>query len=511
MKFDPKLTLAQDEAVQYMLQPEREGACLLAWTMGLGKTRVGMMFARESGVRVVLASVPLQTVDGWIKDAGREYPDLPVYHINSTKEGKKALARFQWRQEGLYLVGHEYWERLAWRKEKIAKRRKTDPDKFRKVDSGVWAGGGYLFIMDESHRSANPDSWTFKALMNIEPDYKLSMSGTFFGDQFDGAYGATRWLWPHRTDIIPADRFSWRAQWAEVKYDPFAPRNQKVVGEKNPGAFVDSLPGYLRMETDLPDPESHELWVDLYPEQRRVYDELDEKLVAWVNDEPLVADMTAIKRVRQRQTTLAMPTLTFNGDGELTDVSFADDADSVKIDRLFQAIDGNDPELGDLMVGESVLILTDSQKFARLLTHRLNERYGDVAREWSGKITRPKRKIVKQQFIDKEIRFLVGVQAAMGTGTDGLQKASHIVVFMSRADRQIDNDQGIGRLLRMGQEVFPVHVIHIFARDTVDTGQYSKQLQDAIKRAKSLRRKKREEEENARKELLRSRNVRSAA
>jgi len=188
-----------------------------------------------------------------------------------------------------------------------------------------------------------------------------------------------------------------------------------------------------------------------------------------------------------------MPTLTFDPDtDELLDVSFHEDADSVKIDALFREIDG-EGELGDLMVGETALILTDSQKFARILTKRLNKRYGDVAREWSGKVSRPQRKLVKQQFIDGEIQYIVGVQSAMGTGTDGLQAATHIVAFMSRADRRIDNEQGIARANRKGQKN-QVHVISFIADETVDTGQISKQLEAAIRMSKMMRAKVRRQQ-----------------
>jgi hypothetical protein len=490
MTNDAALTLAQEEAVQYMLRPESDGAALLAFDMGLGKTRTGLMFAREYGARVVLVVVPLQTVDDWIKVAAIEYPGLPTRQIDSSKPGRKALGLFAWRSPGIYIIGHEYWERLAWKKEPVKNKRRSSRQEFRKVDSGVWGGDGFLFIFDESHRSANYTSWTNRALMNLDPSvFKLAMSGTFMGDKFDGAYGATRWLWPHRTDLIPRNIFDWRAKWAEVEYDHFAPRNQRTKAEKNEGAFVSALPCYIRMESDLPEPIEHHIWLDLYPEQRRVYDELDDRMVAWIKDNPLVTEYSITKVARQRQVTLAYPTLTFNEFGELIEVSFDEDAESVKIDRFISDIEGKNPELGTLMVDQQLLILTDSQKFARLLTYRLNQHFGDTAREWSGPISKTDRAKAKQQFIDGEIRFLVGVQAAMGTGTDGLQYASHIVVTMSRANRRINNEQGIARLNRKGQTQ-RVHHVSYLANDTNDTGQLSKQMRDALAMNKSMRRKR---------------------
>lgn len=494
------LTKTQEDAVEYMLRPESDGAAILAFDMGLGKTRTGLMFAREYGATVVLVAAPLQTIDSWTETAAEQMPGVPVRQITSKKDGRKALADFQWRVPGIYLVGHEYWERLAWIKQEYKTRRKVpDPKtgklvpevKTRKVDSGIWHGGGYVLIFDESHRSANVGSWTHKALRNVEADFKLSMSGTFFGDKFDGSYGATKWLWPHRDDILPGDIYRWRQLWAEVVYDRFAPRNQRTVGEKDEGAFVSALPCYIRVESSMPEPIPHKIWVDLHPEQRRVYDELDARMVAWIEDHPMVTELSITQRARQRQCTLAMPSLTSSDDNPFTldQVVFADDADSVKYDTLLALLKNE-------LAGEKVLVLTDSQKFARVVAKRLNDDLGDgTAAEWSGKVRRDIRAQVKSDFIEGQLRIIVGVQAAMGTGTDGLQHASNHLVFLSRSERRINNDQSIARLNRTGQTKF-VHVWDILARDTIDAGQLSTQVQRALAANRIMRARKRKEEQD---------------
>jgi len=505
MEFDQDLADEQEAALQYMLRPESDNAALLAWDMGLGKTRTGVLLVKAQNTECVLVVIPLQTMESWKETVEQEHPSLPVFVINSSKPGKAALAGFQWRSHGAYLITHEYWERLAWVKELVPKRRKADEDTYRKVWSDVWSRPDFTLIYDESHRSANSGNWTFRALMNLDPGvFKVAMSGTFAGDSFDGAYGASKWLWPHRTDILPNDVFAWRRIWAETKYNKWAPRNEKVVGEKDEGAFVSALPCYIRMESDEPPALLRTVTVDLYPEQRRVYDELDNRMVAWINDNPLVAEYDITKRARQRQTTLAMPTLTFDDEtGELLEVTFDDDAESVKTDQLIAEIEGRG-QLGGLLIKEPLILLTDSQKFARLLTARLNAHFGgDVAREWSGPISRNQRKQTKADFIEGRVEYLVGVQAAMGTGTDGLQHRSHIVVFMSLSDRRIHNEQGIGRVRRKGQK-HQTHAITLIAQDTVDSGQASKQMTDAVKMAKSMRAKHRREQEEARRERART-------
>jgi superfamily II DNA or RNA helicase len=481
------LTKTQEDAVQYMMRPESDGAALLAFDMGLGKTRTSLMFAAARGDQVVLVCAPLATLDSWAETAKTYLPHLPVRRIENSKQGVPALADFDWRKPGVYLVGHEYWERLAWNSVLVKKRRKTDPDRFRKIDSGQWSRPGpdgtpgYLLVFDESHRSANIDSWTHRALLILRADFYLALSGTFFGDKFSGAYGATRWLWPHRTDIIPEKMSRWIALWASTVFDRYAPLKVRVVGEQDNGAFVSSLPCYIRVETNMPPAVVHAEWVDLYDEQRRIFDELDRRMVAWIEENPLVVSISPTKRVRQRQATLAMPSLVYEGN-ELREVYFEENAISAKTDRLVDMLKNE-------LVGQKTLVLTDSQKYARILTYRLNREFGEgTAAEWSGKVTRKNRVTVKSDFIEGDLRIIVGVPAAMGTGTDGLQHASHHVVMMSRSDRRIDNEQAIARLNRTGQQ-HEVHVWYVLARATIDAGQQSRQVQAALAANKSMRRK----------------------
>ena len=398
-----------------------------------------------------------------------------------------AMSDLKWVRRGLYLITHQLFEAWSWREEPVIDRKtkkqrsepKTGKLMTRKVNDDTWDLPMDVLIVDEVHRASNVSGWTHKALMNARATYKIGASGTFEGNGFDGAYAVTKWLWPHRAET---NIYDWRHKWAETEYDHFAVRNEKTIGEKNPGAFVSSLPCYVMIENGLPEPEMHELWVDLYSDQRRVYDELDKKMVAWINDNPLVTSISITRRIRQRQCTLAMLTPVYDEQDPnlLVDVLFDKDAESVKADAII--------ELLHKKVKGTALILTDFQKFAALLTHRLNDEFGEgTAAEWSGAVNEKTRAEVKANFIGGNLRIIVGVISAMGTGTDGLQLACQDLIFASRADSRIDNEQGIGRLNRRGQTK-QVRVWQFLARDTIDGGQLSNQVQAAL--AANKRRKK---------------------
>jgi len=485
-------TEEQEQQIAYMLRPESQGAALNASGMGVGKTLVATEFTKRAGSKTVLIIAPLQTEDGWRKTFARQQSPLEFRVIDSTKKGKSNLAAYQWGQPGAYYVGQELFDRWSWERQPLLdrnKKQRTTPEgkpMFRKVLSKTWT----LFtpdvaVFDEIHRAQNVESSTHKALMNLNAGFKVGLSGTPFGNGFDGAYAVTKWLWPH---LAEKNIYDWRAKYAETVYDRFAVRNQRTVGEKNPGEFTGSLPCYFRAELDL-DLEVHreKFYVELSSEQRRVYDELDAKMVAWIQDHPMVTKITPARRIRQRQATLGMPMLTpiQKPSGEVDyAVSFHKDCESTKIDKMFgEVLDG-------YFDSEPALILTDSQQFAEVLVHRLNERYGgQMAREWSGKVKRSVRNQDKLDFLDGQYKYVVGVITALGTGADEFQKVCRNTLFFSEQDSRIDNEQSIGRTERTGQFSSFVRFAWILARDTWDVGIQSAQMQAAIKMNKSLKRK----------------------
>jgi superfamily II DNA or RNA helicase len=496
------LTAEQQHAVDSAMSPTARGAMLNASDMGTGKTVVTVAVCQAKNAQSVLIIAPLQTfgqitprMEGWMGTFRQQGVDLPFTQITSSTKGQAALANYQWGVPGVYFVGKEYFARIGWDQQQLFNKdktprldKKTGKEMFRKVANKTWSTfKPDVAIFDEIHAVQNPDSWVSKTLMQVDAKFKIGLSGTPTGNSFDGAYAVCRWLWP---ELAEKNIYDWRTKWAEVVFDYFAVRNQRTVGEKNPGAFFNQLPCYVRIESTIEqtvEVEEVELYVDLYKEQRKVYDDLNTRMVAWIKDNPLVTDFPITKRIRQRQVTLGMPTLTeyVNAKG-VTDweVSFDLDCKSSKIDRLNQLID---EEIQD----EATLIYTDSRIFAQVLVHRLNQKYGEgSARPWIGGMSKKVKDENKTDFLEGEFQFIVGVISAMGTGTDGLQIVCRNMVYVSSSDSRVDNQQSFRRAMRNGQKADKVRVWWILAKQTIDSGQLSKQIEDAIKMNKSLKRKR---------------------
>jgi hypothetical protein len=232
------------------------------------------------------------------------------------------------------------------------------------------------------------------------------------------------------------------------------------LGELEPGEFIKALPCYVRIEPNHNIQVVEETrYVDLVPAQRKVYDKFQKDLVVWLKDNPLVAEVPIAARIRLRQMTLAVPSIN-EADGS---IYFEDDAVSTKWKALSDLVDDSE--------GEPMFILTDSQKYAKIVADRLNKKCGDgSAFEWSGQANQKQREEAKQKFLGGKLQFIVAVIPAIAEGVDGLQNVCSTVVWLSHSDNNLLNQQVIDRIRRRGQDDV-VKIYDIVARDTYDEGQ----------------------------------------
>ena len=138
--------------------------------------------------------------------------------------------------------------------------------------------------------------------------------------------------------------------------------------------------------------------------------------------------------------------------------------------------------LRDDWEGEPALILTDSRKFADVVVHRL----GGKAKAWHGEVSQVEREKRKKDFIDGNLDYLVAVTSAIAEGVDGLQHATRNVLWLSRSDNRLLNEQAMARVMRQGQ-TRQVRSVEIIALDTYDGGVLSSQLQGAVEMNKILK------------------------
>lgn len=323
------------------------------------------------------------------------------------------------------------------------------------TESGNYFADG--FLVHNCHRMKNRYGLMYEVLKNVPAKFKLGMSATPQGSHFDGIWSVTRWLWP---DIVDRSKMRWMAEWC-VSEDVFIGLDEhdepqfksRVVGEKNPGAYLNSLPCVVRIQVEKKPYKLFNVTLDLGTEQRRVWNEMAEKSIAWLKDNPTVAKLPMEQRIRLRQMALAMPKV----DPETHEVSFDPDAESSKLDAALK-IQKRHP-------GKAILYVTDSRKFAEIAAPRLG------AKLFVGGMKDDETDAIKRGF-GVDFNYLVCTYQAVAEGVNGLQRNCNIEVLFNPADGAVANEQFSGRLNRTGQREDHVVRYRLKARDTLDDDHY---------------------------------------
>ena len=486
----PKLTPteAQEEAIQSIMN-EPTHAALVASTTGAGKTLIAVEAFKRLDVNTVLVIIPLNTIDSWKATFANQWPDFPVYTVTAKKP--EDFSRLQKGERGAYLIGREFFKIAAtdlWHKKPYVVNGKAvevddkdrPPKRAKRWDYKSVNRHLDAVAADEVHFAQNRDSEAFKVLRTIRPKrLKIGMSATPGGNKFAGIWAVCRWLWPttmHEdgTPVVDKSKWRWAATWARVEFDPFA--GKKITDEKVPGAFVASLPCYIRDEPPKKPYKRFKVQLDATPEQRRQIAQMEEKSVVWLDEHPLVADLPIVQKIRLRQMTLGE--VCFNGDDE---IDFDIDCKSAKLDACEKIIERHP--------GEKILFWTDSRKFAQVAAKRLSKP-GRLAAAWTGDENAKKRADLKGRFTDpdSDLRFLVVSIAAMAEGVDGMQRVCHTEVWLNRSFNGVHNEQAEGRLNRRGQAADEVVGYFLEMRNTADTEDFARDAKSILTRRNELHR-----------------------
>lgn len=451
---------------------KHNGTGLVVTEVGGGKTLVATMVGLELGFGTKFIIAPQGThKNAWQKTIERQTGGKQtVRRLDSTKKGKAALADMQWGVPGWYICTPQWFARQNWNTVTVD-----------------------FAVFDEIHIAGNYGNATRKRLHQLNAGARLGLSGTPLRNKIENAWSIVKWINP---DLMPDNYWMWRMSpdllW---KYDRFAPQNRLITGEVEPGKIVNSLPCYIQhlqrerccdyhpqgFLPDLPEPAVEVRTVRMTSAQRRFYSQMEESYVAWLTtpDEngqtPVVAELPIVARGMLRFCALGLPSV----DPETEKLYFKENCESPKYDELVTVLD----EMGSA----PALVLTHSQKYASVVTKRLNAD-GYPSFEWSGVVSQNKRDEALAAFRDGELRTIVAVITAIGTGTDGLQEATNTEIWLSEEDDATANQQTKGRLDRNGQTQQVVR-IYIRAEGTQDENIHSRNLEKALAMAAALRKR----------------------
>lgn len=467
----------QEKAIQIMTNTT-SGAALNGSGTGQGKTVMALRTALNRGAKRLLVIAPPNTFENWAETADaiggsklRFCGNAKLGDVTAA-EAKANMQAAQDGEDGWFFVGREMFNKQNWVRRPLHDRQgnpkidpKTGKQKAAVKRADVWdSKRAYdVAIFDEVQMCSNKANKTAESWKNLKAGFKLAQSADWFGSKLENQWTITSQLWPEWLDLNHAQ---WIDEYMITEYDHFAFNKKKVTAEKWPGFFASTLPCYIALPPAVEKPEPERRYVDLTPPQRKLYDQIEESMIAEIEGNYLIVELPMHLRLRLLELSLGMFGIEkIEVDNEIkTTIRFDEGAPSSKLDEV-KGIMRDYP-------GEHFIFLTHSQKFAEKAAKDLG------GLPYTGKQTDKQKEENKQAFLRGDVKVLVGT-SAMAEGLDGLQTVCRNAIILSRPDVSYKTEQFIGRIARRGQER-QVNVWEIVARNTLDVGVLSEKIKKAL-------------------------------
>ena len=411
----------QREALIYALA---NPACLIGDEQGLGKTWVAInaMGLRKKKIKKCLIVCGVNTVKyNWKKEisAHSDEDGIILDGSNSTKRIERIK---KWIESDIYfgILNIE-----ALRSPKILTVL------MELIKKGVIGG----LVVDEIHKAKNARSHQGKALVCLRPPYRIGLSGTPINKP-EELWNILTWLGAESRKEYP-----WRRQYCVMG----GFQKKSIVAYKNHIELRDILQKCMirrRKEDviDLPEKLHQQIYVELSPSQKTLYDEAMSGLITSLDEVMMLPNpLTATLRLRQ-----------------ITDGLFTDT--NPKLDRVRELLT---EEI--LPSGKKAILFSNW----RAVTDMFYEALADLSPAYIHGGMK-KEDIIRQENLfqnSPDCPIIIGTISAMGTGLT-LNKASY-VIFIDQSWVPADNEQAEDRAHRIGVSG-TVSILSLIAKDTID-------------------------------------------
>lgn len=445
----------QKKAVKFLLE-HAAGALFL--DPGLGKTSITLatikMLKQKKVLDKVLLIAPLRVCYSvWPKEVDKwsDFNGIKVVVLHGPN--KDALLKVE---ADVYVINPEGLEWLLQVKKTKTPTGKTKVD----VDLRRWKALGFdTLVVDELSKFKHTNTNRFKAIKLVLNTFRRrwGLTGSpasnglldLFGQCFILDQGRT--LGPYISHyrmkyFVPShDGFSWNIREGA---------EQEIYERLNPLALRMAADDYLDMPTLI----ENNIRVDLPEPVRVVYDQLEDDLIAKLNDKVVVASNAAAASMKCRQVA--------NGgiyiDPEVESLVKLPKSKREWVNLHTEKVDA----LADLieeLQGSPILVAYDFEHDL----DRLRERLGQDVPYIGGGVSAKRSAELEKAWNAGHLPVLLGHPQAMAHGLN-LQEVGHHVCWHSLTWDFELYDQFIRRVLRQGNKSKKVFVHHIMARGTVD-------------------------------------------
>lgn len=250
--------------------------------------------------------------------------------------------------------------------------------------------------------------------------------------------------------------YTFRNRYCKVAQVPGAPTGVvKIIGYQNLEELQKRMDGWtIRLRSadclDLPERIYSQHYVAMTDEQKRLYTDLKEELVAQLDSGELITAEQAVVKLLRLQQILCGHVKTENG--VIRSVSTNRPAEALAVAR---------------QTGDKVIVWARFHHDIDLLSATFKED-GWSPVTWDGRTSIEERAAAKRRFIeDPSCGAFIANPGSAGTGTDGLQHASHSMIYYSNTFKASERWQSEARLFRDGQKG-TVNVTDLVVPNTCD-------------------------------------------
>lgn len=297
-----------------------------------------------------------------------------------------------------------------------------------------------MCVFDEVHLCKNPTSQQGKALLEIQPEYRLGMTGTPLMNTPLDLYVPLKWLGiENHTFYAFKNHYTIQGGFG----------NHQVVGYKNLEELKEVLDEIMlrRLKSDvldLPEKTFINEYVDMSSKQSKVYNEIYQTIKQDI-DKIKVSNNPLAQLIRLRQATGHTSILS-------TTVS-----ESAKIERLKQLIDEH------IQNGQKVVVFSNWKQMVDIVDKEIKD-YSHIV------ITGDTKDNERQMFVDwfqknDKIKVALGTCGAMGTGIT--LTAGTVVIFLDEPWTMASKNQCIDRCHRIGTSN-NITVYTLLCKGTID-------------------------------------------
>lgn len=416
------------------------GRAMLADDMGLGKSvqaiaALKLLHVRE-GLRRALIICPASMKYQWKMEI-EKFTELSPVIIEGDREARRAVyeraSKPRTKLEGLtpevrpeiFIVNYE----LSFRDNRELLDLKPD-----------------AIILDEAQRIKNWQSKTHQSIVKMPARFRFVLTGTPLENELMELYSVMQFVNPDvlgKKALDMKKRYTVPDKFGGIKgYQNLREASRRLSGVSLRRTREETLP-------ELPELVESLYWLDLEPDQRRIYKDIEERAAGFLSlkEWDKVAHDSVLTTVQRLREVCDTP-----------EILFPEHRGGAKLSELFVLLDEQVKQMG-----RQAIVFTQWTRMAEILCRELT-RLGFKFRYMHGGLNSKERAKIIDEFNRGEAEIFVSTDA--GSAGLNLQAASIVVNFDLPFNPAIV-DQRVARAHRMGQKS-SVNAWHFVCRGTIE-------------------------------------------